>query len=119
MYWIAGGFLFRRVVSPFHKLDPRVKLTVSIEFFALSLAASSVITIGTVLVSILAIAVLARSLKRIGRTMAFSLIFASFIFGINLLFGLGILRSFTYALRFLAIISSSSLFFVTTSPDEL
>jgi energy-coupling factor transport system permease protein len=119
MYWIAGGFLFRRVVSPFHKLDPRVKLTVSIEFFALSLAAFSIITIGSVLLSILAIAVLARSLKRIGRTMAFSLIFAAFIFGINLLFGLGLLKSFTYALRFLAIISSSSLFFVTTSPDEL
>jgi len=119
MYWISGGFLFRRVVSPFHKLDPRIKLIVSIEFFVLSLAASSVITISTVLVSILAIAVLARSLRRIGRTMAFSLLFAGFIFGINLVFGLGLMKSFTYALRFLAIISSTSLFFVTTSPDEL
>lgn len=119
MYWIAGGFLFRRVVSPFHKLDPRVKLTISIEFFVLSLAASSIITIGTVLLSILAVAALARSLRRIGRTMAFSLIFAAFIFGINLLFGFGLLKSFTYALRFLAIISSTSVFFVTTSPDEL
>ncbi len=71
------------------------------------------------LVSILAIAVLARSLKRIGRTMAFSLLFACFIFGINLVFGLGLLKSVTYAMRFLAIISSTSLFFVTTSPDEL
>lgn len=119
MYWIAGGFLFRRVVSPFHKLDPRVKLTISVEFFVLSLAASSIITIGTVLLSILAVAALARSLRRIGRTMAFSLIFAAFIFGINLLFGFGLLKSFTYALRFLAIISSTSVFFVTTSPDEL
>jgi energy-coupling factor transport system permease protein len=119
VYWIAGGFLFRRVVSPFHKLDPRVKLTISVEFFALSLAASSIITIATVLLSILAVAALARSLKRIGRTMAFSLIFAAFIFGINLLFGFGLLKAFTYALRFLAIISSTSVFFVTTSPDEL
>ncbi|MDA4112559.1 MAG: energy-coupling factor transporter transmembrane protein EcfT [Thaumarchaeota archaeon] len=119
MYWIAGGFLFRRVVSPFHKLDPRVKLTISVEFFALSLAASSIIAIATVLLSILAVAVLARSLKRIGRTMAFSLVFAAFIFGINLLFGFGLLKAFTYALRFLAIISSTSVFFVTTSPDEL
>jgi energy-coupling factor transport system permease protein len=51
--------------------------------------------------------------------MAFSLVFAVFIFSINIVFGLGILRAFTYALRFLAIISSTSLFFVTTSPDEL
>ena len=42
VYWIADGFLFRRVVSPFHKLDPRVKLTISIEFFVLSLFASYV-----------------------------------------------------------------------------
>ncbi|MGA2199669.1 MAG: hypothetical protein ABSG45_06995, partial [Nitrososphaerales archaeon] len=107
MYWIAGGFLFRRVISPFHKLDPRIKLTVSIEFFTLSLVASQIISIATVLVSILAIAVLARSLKRIGRTMAFSLLFACFIFGINLVFGLGLLKSVTYAMRFLAIISST------------
>ncbi len=119
MYWITGGFLFRRVVSPFHKLDPRIKLAVAAELFVLSLAASSVIPILTVLASIIAIAAVAKSLKRIGRTMAFSLLFAAFIFGINLAFGLGLLRSFTYALRFLAIISSSSLFFVTTSPDEL
>jgi energy-coupling factor transport system permease protein len=119
VYWLAGGFLFRRVVSPFHKLDPRTKLIIAVEFFALSLAASSIVSISAVLLAILVVAVLARSLKRIGRTMAFSLVFAVFIFGINIVFGLGILRSFTYALRFLAIISSTSLFFVTTSPDEL
>jgi energy-coupling factor transport system permease protein len=119
LYWIAGGFLFRRVVSPFHKLDPRIKLTIAIEFFALSLIASSILAITVILLSILAVAVLARSVKRIGRTMALSLVFAGLIFGLNLVFGLGILRSATYALRFLAIISSTSLFFVTTSPDKL
>jgi energy-coupling factor transport system permease protein len=119
VYWISGGFLFRRVISPFHKLDPRIKLTVAIEFFVLSLASTSIVAIGTVLLSVLVVAVFARSLKRIGRTMAFSLLFACFIFAINLVFGLGVLKSTTYALRFLAIISSTSVFFVTTSPDEL
>ena len=119
MYWITGGFLFRRVTSPFHKLDPRVKLAISIEFFVLSLLASSIITIAVVLVSILAVAAFARSLKRVSRTMVFSLLFAAFIFGINIFFGIGLLRALVYALRFLAIISSTSLFFVTTSPDEL
>lgn len=107
------------MTSPFHKLDPRVKLTISIEFFLLSLLASSVLTIGVVLISILVVAGFARSLKRVSRTMVFSLLFAAFIFGINLFFGLGLLRAVVYALRFLAIISSTSLFFVTTSPDEL
>jgi len=119
MYWIASGLLYRRVVSPFHKLDPRVKLLISIEFFVLSLSASSIIGVGIILVSITAVAVFARSLKRVGRTVVFSLIFAAFIFGFNLLFGLGILKALTFALRFIAIIGSTSIFFVTTSPDEL
>lgn len=119
MYWIAGGFLFRRVVSPFHRLDPRVKLIISIELFVLSLFASSLIAIGLLLVVVVAIAGLARSVRRVLRTMVFSLLFAAFILVINLLFGLGIVHALVYAMRFLAIISSTSLFFITTSPDEL
>jgi len=119
MYWISGGFLFRRVTSPFHKLDPRVKLVISIEFFVLSILAGSIIAVGVLLVSILGIAAFAKSLRRVGRTMVFSLLFAGIIFAINVFFGLGLLHALVYALRFLAIISSTSLFFVTTSPDEL
>jgi energy-coupling factor transport system permease protein len=119
MYWLAGGFLFRRVVSPFHKLDARVKLAISISLFTLSLLASSVIAVGLILATVLAVGVIARSLARIGRTMAFSLLFGVFILAVNLLFGIGLLRALVYALRFLAIISSTSLFFITTSPDEL
>ena len=119
MYWITGGFLFRRVVSPFHKLDPRVKLAISIELFVLSLLASYIIAVALVLIAVVAIAAFARSLKRIGRTMVFSLVFVALIVVVNLLFGLTLLHALVYALRFLAIISSTSLFFVTTSPDEL
>ena len=119
MYWLSGGFVFRRVVSPFHKLDPRVKLLVSIELFVLALLASTVPEIALVLLAILAIATVARSLRRIARTIAFSGLFAVFIFAVNLLFGLGLFNAITYSLRFLAIISSTSAFFVTTSPDEL
>lgn len=119
MYWISGGFLFRRVTSPFHKLDPRVKLVISIEFFVLSILAGSIIAVGVLLASILGIAAFAKSLRRVGRTMVFSLLFAGIIFAINVFFGLGLLHALVYALRFLAIISSTSLFFVTTSPDEL
>jgi len=119
MYWLSGGFVFRRVVSPFSKLDPRVKLLVSLEFFVLSLLASTVTAIGIILLAILMIAAVAKSLRRIGRTIAFSGLFAVFIFAVNFLFGLGLLDAILYSVRFLAIISSTSLFFVTTSPDEL
>jgi energy-coupling factor transport system permease protein len=119
MYWLSGGFVFRRVVSPFHKLDPRVKLLVSLEFFVLSLIASTVPEIALVLLAILLIATVAKSLRRIGRTIAFSGLFAAFIFAVNFLFGLGLFNALLYSVRFLAIISSTSVFFVTTSPDEL
>jgi energy-coupling factor transport system permease protein len=119
MFWLSGGFLFRRVVSPFHKLDPRVKLLVALEFFVLSLLSTTIAEVAVVLLAILVVAAVAKSLRRIGKTVAFSGFFAVFIFAVNLLFGLGILNAILYSVRFLAIISSSSVFFVTTSPDEL
>jgi energy-coupling factor transport system permease protein len=119
MYWLSGGFVFRRVVSPFHKLDPRVKLLVSLEFFVLSLLSSTIAEILLVLLAILLVGAVAKSLRRIGRTIAFSGLFAAFIFVVNFLFGLGIIDAILYSVRFLAIISSTSVFFVTTSPDEL
>jgi energy-coupling factor transport system permease protein len=119
MYWLSGGFVFRRVVSPFHKLDPRVKLLVSIEFFVVSLVATTVPEIALVLFAVLVVSAVAKSLRRIGRTIAFSSLFAVFIFAVNFLFGLGFLNALLYSVRFLAIISSTSVFFVTTSPDEL
>ena len=119
MYWLSGGFVFRRVVSPFHKLDPRVKLLVSMEFFVFSLLATTVPEIALVLLAVLLVSAVAKSLRRIGRTIAFSGLFAVFIFAINFLFGLGFLNAILYSVRFLAIISSTSVFFVTTSPDEL
>jgi energy-coupling factor transport system permease protein len=119
MYWVTGGFIFRRVESRFHQLDPRTRLLISLEFFIISLAASSIIQIVTILSAIIFVAAIAKSLKRIGRTIAFSAGFAAFIFFINFIFGIGVLNSFIFAFRFLAIISSTSIFFVTTSPDEL
>ena len=119
MHWVAGGFVFRRVESPFHKLDPRTKLLISLEFLVISLLAFAIIQVAIVLASVLFVAVYAKSLKRIGRTILMSAGFAGFIFVINLLFGVGLISSLLYALRFLAIVSSTSIFFVTTSPDEL
>ena len=119
MYWLSGGFVFRRVVSPFHKLDPRVKLLVSVEFFVLSLLVSTIAAEILLLLGILLVAAVAKSLRRIGRTIAFSGFFAIFIFAVNFLLGLGLLDAMLYSIRFLAIISSTSIFFVTTSPDEL
>jgi len=119
VYWLAGGFVFRRVISPFHKLDPRVKLLISGEFFVLALAAFSIVEVAGVLAAIILTAAVAKSLRRIGRVFVFSAGFGIFIFVVNIIFGLGLVSAVLYSVRFLAIISSTSVFFVTTSPDEL
>jgi energy-coupling factor transport system permease protein len=119
MYWLSAGFLFKRVASPFNRLDPRVRLLVAMEFFVLALLSSTLAAVALVLFAILLVAGVAKSLRRIGKTVAFSGFFAAFIFAVNFLFGLGFLVALLYSLRFLAIIASTSLFFVTTSPDEL
>jgi energy-coupling factor transport system permease protein len=119
LYWLSAGFVFRRVVSPFHKLDPRIKLLVSLEFFFVSLIVSTIYEVAIVMLAILVVAAVAKSLRRIGRTIAFSAVFAVFIFVMDFLFRFGLLDAILYSVRFLAIISSTSVFFVTTSPDEL
>lgn len=119
MYWVANAFVFRRGDSPIHILDPRIKLLLSIELFTLSLISSTIIHIGIALAAIFSIAALAKILKRIYRTLIFSAGFSVLIFIINFLVGYSILTSFVLAVRFVAIVGSTSLFFLTTSPDEL
>jgi len=119
MYWISGGFVFRRVDSPFHRLDPRVKLLISIEFFAVSLLAFSVTQLIPIIGTMLVVAKVSKILKRVGRTLLFSAGFSVFIFVINVIARQSILTSAIYSVRFLSIIFSTSLFFITTSPDEL
>ena len=40
MYFIANGFIYRKSNSIIHKLDPRVKLLISIQLFTLALLVS-------------------------------------------------------------------------------
>src|SRR3989304_6120048 len=119
MYWVAGGFIYRRVDSLFHRLDARVKLLLTSELVALSLLSFSpaelIVTMGTTF----AIASLSHTLRRMGKTLAFSAGFAITIFVIDILVGYSIIDALVYSLRFVAIVGSTSIFFLTTSPDEL
>ena len=119
MYWVSGGFVFRKVNSPFHSLDPRVKLLISTEFFAVSLSSSSIIQLVVVIAAMLSVAGVSRILRRVAKTLVFSAGFSAFIFVVNLFARQSVIASATYSTRFLAIIISTSLFFITTSPDEL
>jgi len=117
--WLSGGFVFRRTDSAYHRLDPRVKLLISLLLFTTSLLVRSVFQLAFVLVVIVSIAAVAKLLKRISRTMLLTATFSLFIFVINVVFTHNIATSALYATRFVAIVISTSLFFLTASPDEL
>jgi energy-coupling factor transport system permease protein len=67
----------------------------------------------------IALSVVAKVLRRVGRTMLLTATFSIFIFVVNILFTRNFGTSALYASRFIAIVVSTSLFFITTSPDEL
>lgn len=119
MMWLSGGFVFRRSDSVYHRLDPRVKLLLSTLLFATALLVRSVFQLAFVLAVLLTVAAIARVLRRVSRTMLLTVTFAVFIFIVNIVFTRNLSTSALYASRFVAIVASTSLFFITTSPDEL
>jgi energy-coupling factor transport system permease protein len=92
---------------------------ISILLFATTLAVQSVFEMAIVIAFMTSVAAVARVLRRIGRTMLLTTGFSAFIFLVNLFFTKDLAVSALYAIRFIAIVASTSLFFITTSPDEL
>jgi energy-coupling factor transport system permease protein len=119
MMWLSGGFVFRRTDSPYHRLDPRVKLLISLLLFTVSLLVRSVFQLALVLIVMVSIGAVAKLLRRLSRTMLLTAGFSIFIFVINVIFTQNLATSALYATRFVAIVVSTSLFFLTASPDEL
>ncbi len=119
MFWLAEGLVYRRQESIIHSLDPRVKLIISLSLFLLSLFSSTIFEFIILLSAIFLLGVLSKVLRRMIKTITFSLTFVIMIFAINLLVGYDLIFSIIISLRFIAIISSSSIFFLTSSPDEL
>lgn len=119
MMWLSGGFVFRRGSSAYHRLDPRVKLLNSALMFVTTLLVRSLFELALVLGFMVGVAAVATVLRRVGRTMALTAAFSAFIFFVNFIFTRDPGTSALYAVRFVAIVVSTSLFFITTSPDEL
>ncbi|MBI3841249.1 MAG: energy-coupling factor transporter transmembrane protein EcfT [Thaumarchaeota archaeon] len=119
MMWLSGGFVFRRGTSVYHRLDPRVKLLISLLMFSVTLMVQALYQLAMVISVMVAVAAVATVLRRVARTMLLTASFSGFIFAINLLATGNLASSALYAVRFVAIVVSTSLFFITTSPDEL
>jgi energy-coupling factor transport system permease protein len=119
MMWLSQGFIFRRGTSVYHRIDPRVKLLISVLLFVTVLLVRSLYELAGILAFMVTIAAVATVLRRVARTMAFTAMFSAIIFVLNFVFTRNPETSLLYAARFIAIVVSTSLFFITTSPDEL
>ena len=123
------GFKFRRVSSPIHRLDPRVKFLYVCVTFTVAVLFIQLIPILLLFLIQLPMILAARVQREWMRSMKGSAFFAALIFVMNALslyfygsfdsvFSV-IERSLAVTVRFLVLIASFSVFFLTTSPDHL
>jgi energy-coupling factor transport system permease protein len=126
---VFDGLKFRKVYSPIHNLDPRVKFIYVCAIFLVTLLFSQIIPLVILFVAQIPFVLLAKVTNNWLRSMRGAAFFATIIFLSNFIFsfiGAGYLITATnveYAvgitLRFIVLIESFSVFFLTTSPDHL
>jgi len=123
------GLKFKQIYSPIHKIDPRVKFVISCIIFSVTLLYIELIPLILLFTIQVPLVYLAHVFKEWSRSIKGSLYLTIMIFFLNLIFGYFssgyqiTSNAITYAIatsvRFLTLVSSFSIFFLTTSPDDL
>lgn len=113
------GFKFTRMDSPIHKLDPRAKFLLTLGFFACSLMFTNIYALVVIFLAQIPGVLMAKTVGRWLRSMRGGLYLGIFIFAMNVIFGTSIVSSLAFMMRFFAIMSAFSFFFMTTSADDL
>ena len=113
------GFKFTKLDSPLHRLDPRSKFMLMIGFFVSALMFTNVYALLVVFIAQIPVVLVARTSKRWLQSMRGMMIYGGFIFIMNLIFGTALVQAIAYSIRFLGVVSAFSLFFMTTSADDL
>lgn len=130
---VFDGLKFRKVVSPIHNLDPRIKFVYVIAIFVAAIMFNSILPLAVLFVMQLPFVFVARVQKQWLRSMRGAAFLATFIFIVNLgtayffssthphyvLYASDLEYAFTMTLRFIVLVESFSVFFLTTSPDHL
>jgi energy-coupling factor transport system permease protein len=126
---VFDGLKFRRVVSPIHMLDPRIKFFYVCAIFVVAIIFWELLPLIVLFLAQIPFVLLARVQKEWIRSLRGAAFLASIIFATNLIF------RFIYAgyvltaqdleyasamtFRFVVLVESFSIFFLTTSPDHL
>ncbi len=137
---VFEGFKFRKVSSLVHDLDPRVKFFFVLVLFIMALLFTNLFALLVLFMVPLPFVFVAKVNRQWLRSLRGALLLAIFIFATNFIFGflypssfpqitppvdtgyeyLTLLeRSVSMTLRFVVLIASFSVFFLTTSPDHL
>jgi energy-coupling factor transport system permease protein len=126
---ILEGLRFTKGDSPLHMLDPRVKFFMTIVIFSTAILFMNFIILLLIFIIQIPIFVVGKIEREWLKTLRGGLFLALIIFGTNLLsfyFFRGrhltsdmLEFSLSLTLRFLVLITSFSIFFLTTSPDKL
>jgi energy-coupling factor transport system permease protein len=126
---VFDGLKFRKVYSPIHNLDPRMKFVYVIAVFVAAIIFSAIIPLLLLFAMQIPFVLLARVQKQWIRSLRGALFLALFIFIVNIA-GNFFAQGYTVTaanwenagamtLRFVVLVESFSVFFLTTSPDHL
>jgi len=113
------GFKFTKLDTPIHNLDPRSKFFLIMGFFATALMFTNIFALLVVFLVQIPAVLMARTVKRWLQSMRGGAFYALFILVANLIFGTSLIQAIAFGIRFLGVVSAFSLFFMTTSADDL
>jgi energy-coupling factor transport system permease protein len=126
---VFDGLKFRKVSSPIHNLDPRMKFAYVIAIFVAAILFNAIIPLAILFIMQLPFVLLAKVQKQWLRSLRGAAFLALFIFVINVAgsyftHGYALLaadweNAAAMTLRFVVLVESFSVFFLTTSPDHL
>jgi len=126
---VFEGFRFRHVSSPIHNRDPRIKFVFVLAMFAVTILFTEFVPLLVLFFLPLPFVWVAGVRRQWLRSLRGALFLATFIFVFNFVFGYlyksypttnALLEySLGMTLRFLVLVESFSVFFLTTSPDHL
>jgi len=126
---VFDGLKFRKVTSPIHNLDPRMKFVYVCAVFVAAILFSAIMPLMTLFLLQVPFVLLARVQKQWLRSLRGAMFLAGFIFFINIitsylyqgyvLTAANLENAVSLTLRFVVLVESFSVFFLTTSPDHL
>jgi len=127
---VFEGFRFRHVSSPIHNRDPRVKFLYVLVMFIAAVMFNELPVLLVLFLLQIPFVLVAGVQRQWLRSLRGAMFLVTFLFVFNLIFGYispstipggvsPLEYAFAMALRFLVLVESFSVFFLTTSPDHL